>query len=129
MFVQFCDEVRQEINGKYILIGCYGGSIITSHFPFATSLSAFLSLDPIDPGFEFSARYTLTSGGFLGEMSFRMEAFEPGPFQKISQVPLFPLRLQLSAPDTLILQVSINGSPYVEAGRLQIALDIVRKQT
>ena len=33
LLAQFCDDIRQEINGKYSLIGCYTDDIIVDKFP------------------------------------------------------------------------------------------------
>lgn len=30
---QYCDDVRQEIGGKYSLMGCYGEELIVDNFP------------------------------------------------------------------------------------------------
>lgn len=29
----YCDDIRQEINGKYTLVGCYGSHMFLSEFP------------------------------------------------------------------------------------------------
>lgn len=30
----FCDDIRQEINGKFTLVGCYNSQLLVSDFPF-----------------------------------------------------------------------------------------------
>ena len=37
-----CDEIRQEINKKYILVGVYTGDILIKNFPVNMGLSALL---------------------------------------------------------------------------------------
>jgi hypothetical protein len=36
----FCDDIRQEVGGKFIFIGAYGGPMIV-HVPFPATLSTF----------------------------------------------------------------------------------------
>lgn len=45
-----CDSVRREENGKLLLIGVYGGSILLSEYPAAFALSLALRIRPIQLG-------------------------------------------------------------------------------
>lgn len=44
-----CDDVRQEKNGKYILIGAYTGEILYPRFPAAGQFSAMCCLEVGEP--------------------------------------------------------------------------------
>lgn len=45
-----CDEVRQEVNGKHILIGVYNGTIVVPDFPATLAVSWWMQLFPKEIG-------------------------------------------------------------------------------
>lgn len=46
----FCDDIRQEISGKYILIGLYSGDLIPSVLPLPVSLSTMIWVSGLSAG-------------------------------------------------------------------------------
>jgi hypothetical protein len=45
-----CDEVRQEVNGKYILIGTYNGIVVVADFPAQLQVSWWIQIFPKETG-------------------------------------------------------------------------------
>src|SRR6185436_1737323 len=45
-----CDDIRQERNGKYLLIGVYGGNLVVQSFPTDVVLSLWMLAHPKTTG-------------------------------------------------------------------------------
>lgn len=45
-----CDDIRQEMNGKFILIGIYGKAIVPNALPARLGLSLWLELEDVRAG-------------------------------------------------------------------------------
>src|SRR5688500_20083195 len=60
-YTLLCDEIRQELNGKYILLGLYTPDIIVPAIPFVLPTLAFFTLLESDAAeqCEFSVRLTV----------------------------------------------------------------------
>jgi hypothetical protein len=55
-FVVPCDEVRQEINGKFIALGIYSERLVVPQFPFQMAMSFFLWVKA-KPDREYESEY------------------------------------------------------------------------
>ena len=120
-FVQFCDDIRQEMNGKYILIGCYGGVMTLSAFPFVTRLCAFITAELSSHSADVRVVYKLRSGAKIGELSFSVEAPEDsGGNLERGQIPLPGIPISLSSPDEISISWSVGGGPLEEIGSLRV---------
>lgn len=56
----FCDDIRREHNGKFILIGIYQGSLVTRGFPIAPQLATYVDIRGVPEGvhkFDIRAEY------------------------------------------------------------------------
>lgn len=120
-FAQFCDDIRQESNGKWILIGCYGHTMVVPGFPFAGKISCFLTLSVAKGTTSLKSVYSLASGAELALLE--MDLIEaPDNDTEVAQVPLPPVPLHLSSADELILKVGLDNNDPMEVGRLIVAL-------
>lgn len=117
-FVQFCDDIRQEANGKWILIGCYGESMVVPQFPFSGRLSCLVTMEAEAAPHRIEVEFRLASGGRIGTLEMELEAI-PGPYTRF-QLPIPPASLTFSSPDTIMLYLGVNGEPVRELGRLKI---------
>ncbi|RYE41672.1 MAG: hypothetical protein EOP24_35940 [Hyphomicrobiales bacterium] len=69
----FCDDLRQEINGKHILIGVYGGSLIPSTLPAQLAICVWLRVTPPIAGphrFKLGLRTDAGEAGVQGDLDF-----------------------------------------------------------
>lgn len=114
-----CDDVRREDNGKFILIGVYGSSILLPHFPASLTLCALIALDVLEPG-EFSFEMRIKFGRrLLLHGQAEVEVDKPG----LSLLPARRLQLRdLPSPGELILQAKRNQERWVTA--LSIPIDL-----
>ncbi len=46
----FCDDIRQEHNGKVILIGIYQGALATPSFPLSVLIATYVDVRGLDEG-------------------------------------------------------------------------------
>ncbi len=114
-FSVMCDEVRQENNGKFFVIGMYTPDMSLPQLPFVASTLTFLLWLQIDrPGsFQFNARLTqLDSGAVITQAmgGFNIAAVRP-------DVPgLLPVRLmnvQFSQAGAYTFSFQIQGEPEI----------------
>jgi hypothetical protein len=60
-YIVLCDEIRQEVNGKFILLGVYMPDMTLSQLPFVIpALTFFVVLESDRPG-NYQARFSLES--------------------------------------------------------------------
>lgn len=89
-----CDEVRQEVNGKFIIIGVYQGTITIPQIPFTLpSLTFFQSLESDRPGM-WQVRMKLQhleSGKNIFEGMGAVNFQRPGPGVSALRFPNVPL--------------------------------------
>jgi hypothetical protein len=108
-----CDDVRREDNGKLMLVGVYGGTIVVPQFPAVLpTLTIFSVFDTDRPE---SSPFTLTiqrleNGQGLAQVQGFANIAQPGmgviPF-KFSQMPF-----QEAGTYSAVLQIS-NAEPIV----------------
>lgn len=116
----FCDDVRQEVTGKFILVGCYSGVLRTDRFPLNIEIAALLGFGPSSAKFAIRARYELASGAELGKLELEGEtdSFDGS----LVYIPLPKVSVSLSRADELVLKASIDGKDEAEVARLKIEL-------
>lgn len=93
-YALLCDQVRQEVSGKYIAIGIYSGAVIFGAFPGIASFTLFSRYSADSLGSHSMAVRTLVDGvenqRFEGgvEITETTEDWAPLPIQPIQfQVP------------------------------------------
>lgn len=104
--VIFCDDIRQEVNGKFILLGVFSGNMVVSGFPTSQKLCAFVTLDAVPTGtqlFDFST----SEGAHFGTLEVELEAAADAapPFM----LPIPPLMINLSQAATVRLRTRLAG--------------------
>jgi hypothetical protein len=119
----FCDDVRQELNGKYILIGAYAGVMTVPSFPFFSRLVAVVTIDaPLSEVRRVTGRFVARAGGAeFGTGSFDLES-PPDPNQSPLQtyVVFPPVMAPFSGEEILDLWVGVNDEDPVLGGSIKI---------
>lgn len=117
----FCDDIRIELNGKFILIGVYTGGLTVHETPQVFGLATFIEIDglPIGkhhvrPAVEF---YDGNETVHVGSLDLMVEVVD-------EQTPaiLFPtgLEVHIQSAGTLRLELSVNGEAPISAGVLRV---------
>lgn len=117
-YAVFCDDIRQETTGKFLLVGCYGAALVCSHFPYAGRIAALVHQFNAKPGSTFRAEYSLESGAVLAAIEIEVPAVDPMP--AFLQAPLPPFDVVVSSADTLILKTATGDDQLEVVGRLNI---------
>ena len=114
-FSIMCDEVRQENNGKFLVIGMYTPDMSVPQLPFLISPLTFVLWLQIDRpgGMQFSAKLThLESGNIIAQAmgGFQVVAVRP-------DVPvLLPVRfmnIQFSRDGAYTFSFQVQGEPEI----------------
>lgn len=78
--VVICDEIRQEITGKEILIGVYSGGINVSAYPAMLRVGLWLEFSQDDAGTtKWEIKIESPSGNPPGTIGFEMDYLGPVP--------------------------------------------------
>lgn len=96
-----CDDIRQEVTGKYILIGVYAGNMGLPFFPVTIVLGFWVLARPSDEGhYEVELRVQDPDGKEVvrGHMALRVEKIED------SALIIPPMPIPLAKAGEIVLQ-------------------------
>jgi len=122
-----CDDVRQEANGKWIVIGLYTPDITVPQIPIALPLTLLVCLESDVPGnFTFKIRVNhLETGRPLAEAMGQMGIQKPG-------MGAFPVRIgvqfQSPGPYTFTFELTDNPREPVFIHPFSVLLNIPQQQ-
>jgi hypothetical protein len=107
-YILVCDEVRQEINGKFIILGAYTPDMTIPQIPFALpSLTFFIGLESDRPG-NFGMRFSLEhleSGQVIAQGMGNIGFQKPG----VGPLPLSLKNVLLHNAGTYVISLNIDG--------------------
>lgn len=115
----FCDDIRQEITGKHILIGVYGGDLVPGILPATFPIAIWVRFWGLQAGrHSFEMRLFDPNGrqtGALGGDTDVMASDAPTVFA-MSGLPV-----ELQTPGDIVVQFAFDGGEPVEIGRLKVS--------
>jgi hypothetical protein len=103
-----CDDVRQEVNGKQIIIGVYGNRIVVSSMPFGIPISIWMEFDAKKLGknsFQVKISY---STGFETVIRVDLDIYEIGSIG----IATPPILVSGAADGQLTVEVSNDGKKW-----------------
>jgi hypothetical protein len=119
----FCDDIRQESNGKYIIIGTYSGEILIYNSVPLVQLATYVSISGLSEGPHSLALavqlQTVAETRTIGNMTMEVQVTRPDLPAVIAPTGL---HIPVDADGLLTLYLSVSGSPPKEAGHLKIKL-------
>jgi hypothetical protein len=115
--VVFCDEIRQEITGKFIMIGAYPGDLIPGTIPGSFPMAVFLRVHGLAGGpHQFSFKVMNPSA----EVAFAQEG------EVNLEIPDFPMVLIFSGfpmivtrPGEISAEIEVDGTK-LQAGKIRV---------
>lgn len=122
--VFFCDDVRQEVSGKHVLIGTYTGNLIPGAVPSTFPMSIVVKVQGLTGKHSFSMQLLAPDGTSVLNVSDELDVPE--------DIGGFPL-IFVDAPMTvkgagdIRVMMSIDGEPAVAAGFLTVQLAPARE--
>ena len=106
-----CDDIRQENNGKFILIGVYAGSIGLPFFPTHIPLGFWMTAKPSRVGdYQVDFRIKTPSMGPIGIQGQMLVHIQEE--NAIIALVLPPTLLTIDKPGDIILEYKENGGSW-----------------
>lgn len=106
-----CDDIRQELNGKFIIIGVYGTDIGLPVFPATIPLRFLIAIEGADAAsFHFETKLVDTGEEILASVAG--EVFFPK--KGLALVPLPPVVITLKEPTELTFSGRVSDGEWVE---------------
>lgn len=115
----FCDDIRQEVTNKHILIGVYASDMRVSQMPAVVPLSLWIRVRNLPNGrHAFSINLGFEkSKAKITEISGEIEMIVPGD---PANIIVAGIPVKITESDCLIAQISVDGGPMKKMGALQI---------
>lgn len=117
----FCDEIRQESNGKFFIIGIYAGDIIVNSFPAHFRISNYIIISGLSKGeHDFSVDVSMVVDGVATNIG-KLEGSLNVEREDLGTV-LAPTGLVVVAngPGKIILMLALDGEDAIEAGAIYV---------
>jgi hypothetical protein len=117
----FCDDIRQEVTGKFILVGVYGDELNMNTGPGTLPISIWLQLFGVEPG-DHKARISFRK--HVGKQSTEIASadVDMNVLKSNSRIaislPMIPIHIDSDC--TLAVLVKIEGKAPISAGELDI---------
>lgn len=110
--VLLCDDIRQEANGKYIVIGIYSGDVLVPEFPTQLVFATYIEFVPERAGEQqFHFRLVGPDGPMAGVQG-KFGVAEAGPHVAL---PIPGLPVSIKQPCDMLVQVSFDGQNWTTA--------------
>lgn len=114
----FCDDIRQEVNGKHILIGVYGKDLVPGILPQTIPLAVWINMEFPPEGrhtFKFSL---VTDAGEVGvDGGFELPKSD-NPSGAV--LAIGPLPVNISKPGAVTAFIQFDDEPRFSVGELQV---------
>jgi len=121
IYTIFCDDVRQEISGKFILIGVYSGDMNVNNGPATVPLSIWIEMTGLSAGhqnLDFVARKQVgLQRTEIARMHVGIEVNDP---KLPVALPLQGLGVSIDSDCLVSLYVTCEGEPERLAGTLKV---------
>ena len=106
-----CEQVRQEINNKFTIVGTFSGDVHVASFPAVFLASIYLQLYAKDAG-QFSVELQITSPGKdqPNQLMIALGAEITAPGPTVVPMPQFPI--QSEGPGEITIELRQNGGAW-----------------
>jgi len=115
-----CDHIRREDNGKLILIGVYGGSILVPSLPAAFGLSQFVRVTPTGPGAADVEFRVLFEGTEIAKAEAHLAI---GPTQDQALISLGPFPIAVDRAGMLRFEIREKGKRWTRLDEARVGVN------
>jgi len=117
-----CEDIRQEINGKYILIGVFSADIRVVQFPIPVSFALWLPTIAEGTGsVNIEVRIVSPTGAFLAQAKANVEIGVAGR----GAIPVPPAVVQIQEPGMLKFQVKVESGEWETVAEIEARQGVV----
>lgn len=115
----FCDDIRQEITGKHILIGVYGADLVPGILPATFPIGMWIRFSGLQVGrHKFEMRLLDPTGRQAGTLNGETDVMsDDAP----TVFALSGLPVELKEPGNIVVQFAFDGGDPIEIGRLKVS--------
>ena len=115
----FCDDIRQELNGKHILIGVYGADLVPFQLPSTFPISVWVRLWEIPVGqHAVTFRLHAPNQASTAEMKGQIDVSD-------ASAPIVlvfgGLPMQVTSPGEAVAELVLNDGEPIRVGALKIS--------
>jgi hypothetical protein len=114
--IVICDDIRQETNGKHILIGVYGGNILVPEANFSLQLCMWIEFIATSCGTETMHIRVSYAKNVIVVMKAELEINEIGPMAVAT--PGVPV--QGASEGDVVIEISSDGQNWKEIKRKSV---------
>ncbi len=115
-----CDDIRQEINGKFILIGVYSGNLGLPVFPAHVALGFWMMAKPSQKG-DYHIRFRV-QGPAENEVTVSGQMIVHVQEKEDMALVIPPMPISIPSPGEIILQYQAGDGPWNTICRLEARL-------
>jgi len=114
-----CDDIRQEMNGKYIFIGVYSGDVLVPHFPMTMAFSAYVDFIPAKFGEQNIHIRLVGADGPMSGLEGKIGIVDGA---KTVGMATPPLPVLIAKPSDVILEISFDNRKWTQAVKKAVRL-------
>ena len=121
-----CEDIRQEANGKFVLIGTYASEILVPQFPANLNLAFWLPTEAISVG---KVKVEIRVVGANEAVLNRAQAEGDMRFLGRGAFPIPPATMQIQTASNVELQIKEEGAEWETVVRIPVKLNETAKPT
>jgi hypothetical protein len=116
--VVFCDEIRQEITGKFLLIGVYPADLVLATMPAAFPMGMLIRVHGLEPG---QHRFSINVAFAGGETVFAQEDVAELSAPDLPLILVFSgFLVPVKHPGFLEARIRVGGDDLTARGRIKV---------
>jgi hypothetical protein len=117
----FCDDIRQEVTNKQILIGVYASDMRVSLMPSVVPVSLWIRVQNLSAGkHPFSIKLLFEkSKGIIADVGGEIEMLVDGD---PANIVLAGIPVNITDSDCIIAKISVDGSSMKKIGALRVRM-------
>lgn len=116
--ILFCDDIRQEVSGKHILIGVFGTDVVPSRLPGNLPIAFYLRVFGLTKGdHEFKFTIQSETKDWKGEIEGKTTVL----LDSVASIfPFGPMPVHIRQPGKLTATFSVDGGEPAEVGSIVV---------
>jgi hypothetical protein len=115
--VFFCDDIRQEVTGKHLLVGVYSGDLIPASVPSTFPLCVLVRVQGIKGHHRFRAKMTSPDGSIAMDIE---DDFDMPPAGDGFPLTFVGATIQVDGPGDITMEIALDDGVPETIGTLKV---------